>query len=104
MVAILGQARVLLLLDLLIFVGLAFAIAVRTWRDNGLLLLPVILITKIALSVLWIKHVIEVVNPDGKSMLDRSRNRGWAMLVLAILTPLMARLVKDHEGFLSRRN
>lgn len=98
-----GPARVLLLLDLLACAGLCFVIVGRTWRDNGLLLLPVILVTKVILSVLWIKYVIEAVNPSGKTMLDRSRNRGGAMLVLVILTPLMARLVRDHEGFLTRR-
>jgi hypothetical protein len=65
--------------------------------------LPIILVTKITLSVLWIKQVIEAIDPPGKTLLERSRNRGVTLLILAILTPLVARLVRDHEGFLTRR-
>jgi hypothetical protein len=81
---------------------LASMILVRTWRDNGLLFLPIMLLTKISLSMFWILYVMEAINPKGNSMLERSRNRGTALVFLAILTPVIARLVKNHEGFLTR--
>lgn len=98
-----SDARVISSSLLLLGLGLALTIIVRTCRDNGFLLLPIILVTKIALSVLWICYVIQAVSPGGKTMLERSRKRGAALLVLAILTPLVARLVRNHEGFLTRR-
>jgi hypothetical protein len=97
-----SDARFISLSLLLLGLGLALATIARTGRDNGFLLLPIILVTKIALSVLWIFYVIQAVNPGGKTTLERSRQRGAALLVLAILTPLVARLVRNHEGFLTR--
>lgn len=97
------DTRILFALTVLLSLGLFLAVTVRTWQDNGLLLLPVVLFTKLPLSILWITQVIQAVNPTGKTYMERSRNRGSALLILAILTPLLARLIRDHEGFLSER-
>lgn len=98
-----SDTRILLVLAALVSLGLIVVITVRTWQDNGLLLLPVVLFAKIPLSVLWIAQVIQAVNPSGKTYMARARQRGGALLVLAILTPLLARLIRDHEGFLSQQ-
>ncbi len=98
-----ADTRILFVLAVMLSLGLFLVIAVRTWQDNGLLLLPIVLFTKLPLSILWITQVIQAVNPTGKTYMERSRNRGSALLILAILTPLLARLIRDHEGFLSER-
>lgn len=98
-----ADTRILFALAVLLSLGLSILIAFRTWQDNGLLLLPVVLFTKLPLSILWITQVIQAVNPTGKTYMQRARNRGGALLILAVLTPLLARLIRDHEGFLSDR-
>ena len=84
-----------------LFVMLAW----RTWKDNTsiwktLIALP----TKLALSVLFIAFVWDLLSPGGDTQLDRAKQRGLAAAILAVLTPLIYRLVKNKTGVLVPRN
>lgn len=71
----------------------------RTWQDNGSVWkLLVTLPTKLVLSVLFIAYLWDLLSPSGKTQLDRAKQRGTAAAVLAVITPLIYRLVKDKTG------
>ncbi|MFG1404377.1 hypothetical protein [Xanthobacter sediminis] len=97
------EARLIATVFWMVSAALAVTVILRTWQDNGTLLLPVILVTKLVFSFLWIHHVIELIVPSGSTLADRSRSRGIAVLVLLVLTPVMGRLVRDHESALMRK-
>ncbi|MFG1393156.1 hypothetical protein [Xanthobacter agilis] len=98
-----GDAWLLATVFWMVSTALAVAVILRTWQDNGVLLLPIILVTKLVFSFLWIHHLIELIVPSGSTLADRSRSRGIAVLVLLVLTPVIGRLVRDHESALMRR-
>ena len=77
----------------------------RTWQDNGsvwkvLFALP----SKLVLSVLFIAFVWDLLSPSGKTQLARAKQRGVAAAILAVITPLIYRLVKDKTGVLVPRD
>ena len=85
--------------------GLVVWLTWRTWQDNGsvwkvLVALP----TKLVLSVLFIAFVWDLLSPSGKTQLARAKQRGTAAVVLAVITPLIYRLVKVKTGVLVPRD
>lgn len=85
--------------------GLVVWLTWRTWQDNGsiwkvLVALP----TKLVLSVLFIAFVWDLLSPSGKTQLARAKQRGASAVVLAVITPLIYRLVKDKTGVLVPRD
>lgn len=86
-------------------VGLCVWLTWRTWQDNGsawkvLVALP----TKLVLSVLFIAFVWELLSPSGKTQLARAKQRGTAAAILAVITPVIYRLVKEKVGVLVPRD
>jgi hypothetical protein len=77
----------------------------RTWQDNGCVWkVLVVLPTKLVLSVLFIAFVWDLLSPSGKTQLARAKTRGIAVAILAVITPLIYRLVKDKTGVLVPRD
>lgn len=79
--------------------GLCVWLTWRTWQDNGsvwkvLIALP----TKLVLSVLFIAFVWELLSPSGKTQMARAKQRGTAAAILAVITPVIYRLVRDKVG------
>ena len=82
-------------ISIIIFIKLAR----DTYIDNGnnVSKTALSLITKIPLSVIWIFNLIQVLNPSGKGA-QRSKNRGEALVVLTLLTPIIGMLVVEKNG------
>ena len=77
----------------------------RTWQDNrSVWKLLIVLPTKLVLSVLFIAFVWDLLSPSGKTQLARAKQRGFAVGILAVITPLIYRLVKDKTGVLVPRD
>lgn len=77
----------------------------RTWQDNrSVWKVLVAMPTKLVLSVLFIAFVWDLLSPNGKTQLERSKQRGVAAVILAVITPLIYRLVKDKTGVLVPRD
>ncbi|MEO8801791.1 MAG: hypothetical protein ABI375_00370 [Rudaea sp.] len=79
----------------------------RTWRDQkigSVWRFTLALITKMSLGILFVNNLVTLISPSGKTMGARSRARGSALLFLAVLTPIVLRLVRDHEGVWAPRN
>lgn len=55
------------------------------------------LVTKIPLGIIWIFNLIQILNPSGKGS-QRRRNRGEALVILTLLTPIIGMLVVDKSG------
>lgn len=88
-----------LIIAALTAMGLFAVILVRTWVDNpSIIKFPVALVTKLSLSVLFLVHLLELLNPSGKTQVERAKNRASALIVLLILSPVINRLVRDKEG------
>jgi hypothetical protein len=77
----------------------------RTWQDNGSVWqVLVVMPTKLVLSVLFIAFVWDLLSPSGRTQLARAKTRGIAVAILAVITPLIYRLVKDKTGVLAPRD
>lgn len=78
---------------------LFFILVKNTYLDNekdiGKSLLA--LITKMPLAIIWVVNLVEVLNPSGKGA-QRSKNRGQALVILTLLTPIIGMLVVDKQG------
>jgi hypothetical protein len=80
-------------------VALVCFLAWRSWLDNtSFWKLLIALPTKLVLSVLFIAFVWDLLSPNGKTQLDRAKQRGFAAVVLAVITPVIYRLVKEKTG------
>jgi hypothetical protein len=93
-------------LALLLAFGVGFVLfgilAKNTYIDNNRSMLRAILVimTKMPLGILWFLNFITMLNPSGKTATQRRKNRGAALIILAILTPLIGVLVVNKEGSL----
>jgi hypothetical protein len=50
------------------------------------------------LAIIWILNILTLLNPGDKNAGQRSQNRGVALIILTILTPIIAMLVVDKQG------
>ena len=88
------------------FVLLTWA-SIRTWQDQSprsVWAFGLALITKLSLGILFVWSLWSLISPGGKTQLARARARASALATLALLTPIVTRLVRDHEGIWSPRN
>lgn len=79
----------------------------RTWRDQqpaSVWRFALALITKISLGILFLNNLVTLISPSGKTLGARSRARGTALLFLAVLTPIVLRLVRNHDGVWAPHN
>ena len=56
------------------------------------------LITKFPLAIIWILNLITLLNPGGKTAAQRRANRGTALVILTLLTPIVGGLVVNKSG------
>ncbi len=79
----------------------------RTWRDqspNSVWRFGLALVTKMSLGILFLNNLVTLISPGGKTFGARSRARGSALLFLAVLTPIVMRLVREHDGVWAPHN
>jgi hypothetical protein len=71
----------------------------NTYIDNGknIIKFAIALVTKLPLGIVWVLNLIEVLSPSGKGD-NKAKNRGQALIVLAILTPIIGALVVNKTG------
>lgn len=83
---------------LILFVKLAR----NTYEANHKQLLHTVLalMTKLPLGILWFFNLITALNPGGKTSTKRRKNRGSALVLLTLLTPIISLLVVNKEGSL----
>lgn len=96
-----------LILAAIILSGFLVWASIRTWHDqvpHSVGAFALALITKMSLGILFVNALLTVIAPGGKSQLARARARSSALVWLAVLTPVVMRLVRDHEGIWSPRN
>lgn len=80
-----------------------FSILVKnTYADNrGSLLYAIMaILTKMPLGIIWIINLITMLNPSGNTVSKRRKSRGSALVILALLTPIVTMLVAEKEGSL----
>lgn len=86
-------------------IALSIWLAWRTWQDNrSVWKLLVVLPTKLVFSVLFIAFVWDLLSPSGNTQLTRTKQRGVAAAILAVITPLIYRLVKEKVGIIVPRD
>jgi glycerol uptake facilitator-like aquaporin len=73
-------------------------IAYKTAQCNRFIMLPVVLVVKIGLSVIWVTAFYQMLNPSGKNRQSRRTNRTMAVMVMLMVTPLITLLVQGDEG------
>lgn len=95
-----GNQKLALLLALGVGFLLFGILAKNTYIDNNRSMLRTILVimTKLPLGILWFLNFITMLNPSGKTATERRKNRGGALIILAILTPILGMLVVNKEG------
>lgn len=74
-------------------------LAKNTFVDNQRNIMKTVLalVTKTPISFIWVLNLLQVMNPSGKGV-QRSRNRGQALIILTLLTPIIGLLVVDRNG------
>ncbi len=87
-------------LALVVSLVLFAMLAKSTYEDNHRALVPTILsiMTKVPLGIIWIISFITMLNPGGKTAAERRKNRGTALVIMGILTPIIGMLVVNKEG------
>ena len=78
-----------------------FGILVRnSYEDNhgSLLYTALATVTKLPLAIIWLLSFLTLINPGGKTLTQRRNNRMMALLILAVLTPIINMLVVNKEG------
>ena len=79
----------------------------RTWRDQqpeSVWRFVLAMITKMSLGILFVNNLVTLISPSGKTWGARSQARNAALLFLAVLTPVVLRLVRNHEGVWAPHN
>ena len=54
--------------------------------------------TKMPLALIWVFNMIQLLNPGGKTAQARRQSRGQALVILAIITPIIGALVVERSG------
>ena len=93
-----GQAESVLICISLYALLMLLHIAYRTAQDNSFLMLPVLLLVKICLSVIWVAAFYRMLNPSGKSRESRRGDRAKSVMAMMMITPLISFLVLGDEG------
>jgi len=87
-------------LAVIVSASLFVILAKNTYVDNNQNMLPTVLsiMTKVPLGLIWILSFMTMLNPGGKTAKQRRENRGTALVIMAILTPIIGMLVVEKEG------
>lgn len=89
---------------LLTAVVCSIVIAIRTWIDNrNPLWFAVALVTKVSLAAIFLIHLASLISPEGRTGAQRAKRRASALGWLVLITPVIVRLVRDHEGIWTPR-
>ena len=95
-----GNQTVGMLLGCVVSGALLIRLAISTYHINGQnsgkALLAIL--TKLPLAVVWVLNMIQILNPSGRTSAQRRSNRGQAMVILMILTPIIGALIVDKQG------
>ena len=67
-------------------------------NDRSLLYASTAILTKMPLGIIWIVNLISILNPSGKTATERRKDRGSALVILALLTPIITMLVVEKKG------
>lgn len=97
-----GNPKFGILLASIIAMVLFVLLVQNTYISNNKSFVHTILsiITKIPLSIIWLLSLIFIVNPIGKTAIQRRKNKNIAMVILVILTPIIGMLVAEKQGSL----
>lgn len=80
-------------------------ITFRTWQDNcSVWKFLLALITKLALSILFIGYFWDLISPSGNTQVGRAKSKASAVAVLLLITPLLYKLVRDKTGMWVPKN
>lgn len=93
-----GQYESGRILAVLFAVGMTVHIAYKSAEVTELRMLPIVLITKLSMSFLWIAAMLQVLSPSGKNAKSRRDNRATATMILLFITPVINMLVLDDKG------
>ena len=72
----------------------------NSYIDNDRVIWKVmlVLITKLPLAFLWVINLISLISPSGQTAKQRRESRVNALLILAIITPIIGLLVVNKSG------
>ena len=96
------------LLGYALILGCLYVLGLTIWRtfqanERSIWKTALATVTKFPLAFLWVKLILELLNPSGKSGLERAKNRASALMLLAFLTPIISALVVEKSGHFSPR-
>ena len=88
------------ILAAIVAIILFFILIKNSYIDNNRSLLhtSLAILTKMPLGIIWIINLISILNPSGKTAMKRRKNRGSALVILALLTPIVTMLVVEKQG------
>jgi len=95
-----GNPKFGMILAMIVALVLFGILIKNSYEDNeGSIVYTIMAImTKMPLGILWLLSFFTMLNPSGKTAKKRRESRASAMMILAILTPLIGILVVNKEG------
>jgi len=95
-----GKYEYALILSAGVFFVLLLMLVRNTYIINDKKIFKTILslLTKIPLSLIWLMSFFTMLKPSGQTAAQRRSQRGGAMIILAILTPIIGLVVAEKEG------
>ena len=89
--------RIIALIVVIFILGKLF---MNTYKANNGRVIHTLLafVTKIPIGVIFVFHLLEFINPSGKTYKQKRENRERSLAILVLLTPIIAGLVVNKEG------
>jgi len=92
------QAEAAKIFSILYAVIMILHVSYISAKHNKVSAMPVVLISKLSLSIIWVYALYETLNPSGKTYKDRRGSRTIAVMVMMIITPIVNMLVLGNDG------
>jgi len=85
-------------LAMLVVLGISCYVFWRSYLQNNknVLLAIVVGISKLTFSFIYVLKIFDLLNPSGNSIFEKRYNRQTSMIVLAMLTPLLYKLINGE--------
>ncbi|MEB7712782.1 hypothetical protein NGC32_08570 [Kluyvera cryocrescens] len=93
-----GQHKGFVAFSVLYMVLMLIHVTYISAQYNSLKSLPVVIIVKLGMSLIWVYGLKQMLDPTGKNAESRRKSRAMAVMILMVITPIINALVLYDSG------
>lgn len=93
-----GQIKAAIIASILYSSIMTLHIAYISAKLNSLKMLPIIILVKLIISIIWVYALKEMLSPSGKNSSSRRDSRAIAVMILMVITPIINILILNKDG------